>query len=122
MKLAIDIGEAFDMALAAVRANKGRSLLTSLGIIIGITAVLTTMTAASGLENTFKKSFADAGADVIYVSKMPWLVLGTSVDYRNRRDIDLTASDALSRQLAGRAVVVPSITAEQDVKYRSTSL
>ena len=122
MKLAIDIREAFDMALTATRAGKGRSALTSLGIIIGITAVLTTMTAANGLQNTFKKSFAAAGADVIYVSKMPWLVLGTGTDYRHRRDIDLAASDALARQLAGRAVIVPSISAEQDVKFRSIAL
>jgi putative ABC transport system permease protein len=122
MKLAIDIREAFDMALAAMGADKGRSALTSLGIIIGITAVLTTMTAANGLQNTFKQSFAEAGADVIYVSKMPWLVLGTGVDYRNRPEIDLAAADALARQLTGRAVIVPSISAEQDVKFRSIAL
>ncbi|MEZ4762737.1 MAG: hypothetical protein R3C26_05890 [Calditrichia bacterium] len=43
------------VALNALRANKARGILTTLGIIIGIVAVVTTMTAANGLSNSFKE-------------------------------------------------------------------
>ena len=49
MRLAHDLGEAFQIALNAMRANKARGALTTLGIIIGIVAVILTMTAANGL-------------------------------------------------------------------------
>jgi len=58
--------------LSALLANKGRGALTALGIIIGIVAVITTMTAANGLANTFRETFSAVGADVVYVSRMPW--------------------------------------------------
>ena len=48
--------EVFRMAVSAIRANKSRGILTTLGIIIGIMAVVTTMTAANVLANNFKES------------------------------------------------------------------
>ena len=73
MKLMLDLGESLQIALAALRANKARGTLTTLGIIIGIVAVILTMTAAHGLQSTFRQSFSAVGTDVIYVSRMPWL-------------------------------------------------
>ena len=89
MKLAIDIGESFQIAIGAIRANKARGALPTLGIIIGIIAVVLTMTAANGLHNRFRQSFAAVGADVIYVSRMPWVVMGDFFQYRNRPAIQL---------------------------------
>ena len=66
--------EAFRIALAALKANKTRGILTTLGIIIGIVAVATTMTAANGLANNFRESISAIGSDVFYVSKMPWIM------------------------------------------------
>ena len=62
-------------AIDAIHANKARGALTTLGIIIGIVAVITTMTAANGLQNTFRTSFSAVGTDVLYVSRMPWVVM-----------------------------------------------
>jgi putative ABC transport system permease protein len=46
--------ESFKIAIDAIKVNKVRGILTTLGIIIGIVAVVTTMTAANGLANNFK--------------------------------------------------------------------
>lgn len=94
MKLSLDIAESFKIALSAIVANKSRGMLTALGIIIGIVAVITTMTAANGLKNTFRQTFASVGADVVYVSKRPWVQMGPGFQFRNRKDISLAASDA----------------------------
>jgi len=100
-----DSSEAMQIAQYAMRANKGRGVLTTLGIIIGIVAVVLTMTAANGLQNTFRQSFASVGADVIYVSRMPWVIQGDFFLFRNRPQIDLKQANELAEKLRGKAIV-----------------
>ena len=73
-----------------------RGGLTTLGIIIGIVAVVTPMTAANGLQNRFRESFSAVGADVVYVSRMPWVVMNDFFRYRNRPPIDLREARLLA--------------------------
>ncbi len=122
MRLAIDLGESFQIAMRAIRANKGRGALTALGIIIGIVAVILTMTAANGLQNRFRQSFSAVGTDVIYVSRMPWVVMGDFFLYRNRPRLELREARALERNLRGRAIVNPTMNGRRDVKYRAESM
>ncbi|MCP4271519.1 MAG: FtsX-like permease family protein [Gammaproteobacteria bacterium] len=122
MKLSLDISESFKLSLTAIIANKSRGALTALGIIIGIVAVIITMTAANGLENTFRQTFASVGADVIYVSKRPWVQMGSGFQFRNRRDISLAASNSLEQRLLGKGIVNPSIGGRRNVKYQSKIL
>ena len=67
MRLPLELAESFRIAFAAIRANKTRGTLTTLGIIIGIVGVVTTMTAANGISNSFKESVSALGSDVLYV-------------------------------------------------------
>ncbi|MEO8159965.1 MAG: ABC transporter permease [Arenimonas sp.] len=122
MKLGLDLAESFKIAIAAIAANKSRGALTTLGIVIGIVAVITTMTAANGLQNTFKQTFASVGSDVIYVSQRPWVQMGPDFALRNRPQITLAVSEALTRKLQGRAVVNPSISGQQSLKAGSNQL
>lgn len=122
MKLLLDIPEAAKIACAAVVANKTRGALTALGIIIGIMAVMTTMTVANGLQNVFRQSFASAGADVLYVSRTPWIDLSSGVAYRSRRNLDLLQSRALATRLRNKAIVVPSISLEQPVRFLANEM
>jgi putative ABC transport system permease protein len=122
MRLLRDMVEAYRIALQAMRANKARGALTTLGIIIGIVAVILTMTAANGLQNTFRQSFSSVGADVIYVSRMPWVVRGNFFLFRNRPQLDLRQAAELESRLRGRAIVNPTMDTSRDVQYRSESL
>ena len=70
------IRESFSTAIRALRANKSRATLTTLGIVIGILAIATTMTVSNGLGNNFKESISSVGSDVLYVSRMPWIITG----------------------------------------------
>ena len=118
MRTFVDLGESLQIALRAIRANKTRGALTTLGIIIGIVAVVTTMTAANGLENRFRESFSAVGADVIYVSRMPWIIMNDFFLYRNRPPFDLREAQALEEKLRGKAIVNPTMGGQRDVKYR----
>ena len=122
MKLGLDISESVKIAVGAISANIGRGALTALGIIIGIVAVITTMTAANGLQATFRQTFASVGSDVIYVSKRPWIQLGPDFEFRNWPEITMQVSDALTRRLQGRAIVNPSISSNQRVKFGSSEM
>jgi len=122
MNLALDISESFKIALSAIVANKSRGALTALGIIIGIVAVITTMTAANGLKNTFMQTFSSVGSDVIYVSKRPWIQLGPDFSLRNRKDISLAQSNKLQTRLLGKGIVNPSMNSKQNIKYQSKIL
>ncbi len=55
------------MAVASLKANKSRALLTMLGIIIGIAAVIAIMTVGNSVTNTVSTSMQDMGANNINV-------------------------------------------------------
>jgi len=122
MKAALDLRGSIQIALGALRANKFRGALTTLGIIIGVVAVVLTMTAANGLQNKFRESFSSVGADILYVSRMPWVVMNDFFLYRNRPGIRLREADALEARFRGRAIVNPSLASQLDVKYRDQTM
>ena len=122
MRLAADLGESLQVAIAAIRARKARGALTTLGIIIGIVAVVLTMTAVNGLQNKFRESFSSIGTDVIYVSRMPWIVMNDFFAFRNRPPLDLREARELERNMRGRAIVNPTMDGRQDVKYLAETM
>lgn len=114
--------ESFKMAIDAVRSYKSRGVLTTLGIIIGIVAVVTTMTAANGLSNKFKESIQAIGSDVLYVSKYPWVFSGNWFEIRNRPNLKYKDSEKLERLLASAKAVNPTTNTRRDIKFRSNVL
>ena len=119
MRVFVDVGESFRIAVGAIWSNKARGALTTLGIIIGIVAVITTMTAFNGMQNAFRQGFASVGSDVIYVSRMPWVIMNDFFLYRNRPHLELAEAEKLERNLQGKAIVNPSMGGSRDVKYKS---
>jgi len=70
MKFVFDeFKEGMAIAFAAIRANKMRSVLTTLGIVIGIVSVTLMGTAIEGLNRAFNKSIASLGSDVSICSR-----------------------------------------------------
>ncbi len=122
MRSLLMLVESLRIALRALAANKARGALTTLGIIIGIVAVVTTMTAVNGLQNRFRESFSAVGSDVLYVSRMPWVVMDDFFLYRNRPGLDLREARALETKLRGRALVNPSLDSRVDVKRGSETM
>ena len=109
--------EAMRIALSALRANTARGVLTTLGIIIGILAVVTTMTAANGLSNSFRESASVIGADVLFVSRTPWIMMGRFFQFRNRPNLTLKEAEKLERQLRSAIAVNPSSDTQRPVKF-----
>ncbi len=64
--------ESFNQAWQQLKSNTLRTLLSVLGVSIGIFCIISVLAAVDSLEYTIKQSFEKLGDDVLHVSKMPW--------------------------------------------------
>ena len=60
----------FKIAIRAIAANKMRSFLTALGIIIGIAAVITMLAIGQGSKASIKANIAEMGSNMIMISQV----------------------------------------------------
>lgn len=66
------IWESFLQAVESLRSNTLRTVLSLLGITIGIFCIITVKSAVDSLQNNIVQGFSKLGSDVIYLDKMPW--------------------------------------------------
>jgi putative ABC transport system permease protein len=92
-----EVTESVRIAMAQIRANKMRSALTALGVIIGIVAVTLMGTAINGIDIGFDRSMAMLGEDILYVQKWPWHNVEDWWNYANRPPFHPEDADALNR-------------------------
>jgi len=87
----MNYAEAIRVALQSLWANKLRSVLTLLGVVIGVGAVIAVVTFVSGINDYVAKKIFNLGADVFIVSKMS--AVETNVDRfleaEKRKNIDM---------------------------------
>jgi putative ABC transport system permease protein len=86
----MQILETFRVALDAVIANKMRSLLTMLGVIIGIAAVITMVALGEGAQRSVQEQLQAMGTDVLTVRPGPNLVLGVDIGAWRRTSTSAT--------------------------------
>jgi putative ABC transport system permease protein len=116
-----ETAESFRMAWFQLRAHKTRSVLTALGVIIGIAAVTLMGTAIRGMDISFESSLAMLGDDVLYVQKWPWNSVEDWWNYANRPPIRTEDAETLNRIIAATPgslleVAVPVSAAASAVK------
>ena len=92
--------ESFAIAFAQIAANKLRSALTALGVIIGIVAVTLMGTAILGIDAGVEQSLSGFGDDVVYVTKWPWKDTSDWWNFRNRRDINIEHAQPINDWIA----------------------
>ena len=115
------IFEALRMALEAIRAHKLRSSLTLLGMVIGVFAIIVSVTAVAVIDVYFKESMQFLGSGTFTVTRMPTVQLG-NMD-RSMRNRPLVTYEQMER-LAGMMEIPVSLSPMQDffmgaVKYES---
>lgn len=112
-----EIRESLIIALRAIRANKMRSILTMLGIFIGVTVVVLMSTAIKGIDNSFQTGMSALGSDVLYIDKWAWFEGGEWWKMRNRRRIDMDDYNRFKEQAKLPLATAPVINSRQTVKY-----
>ena len=101
------IGEHFSVALNSIRANKLRSFLTLLGIVIGVMTIIAMQSLVEGLKKNVAQQLQILGNDVFQVQKYPPISIGGRDwrKYRNRKNITRVEARAIrERATAVKAV------------------
>jgi putative ABC transport system permease protein len=116
----IEIKEGMAIAWDAIRANKLRSVLTTLGIIIGIVTVTSMATAIDALNRAFHDSISILGADVLFVSQHNWVNNSYEewVNDNKRPVISHDQSRQVERQMTEAMAVAPVVSTMQSVWYK----
>jgi putative ABC transport system permease protein len=91
-------GESVKMALATLRANKLRSGLTILGIVIGVSTVITISSVISGVNNRVNDFVSALGSNVIWVFHMPVIGVRPTTEMLARKKLNIEDVKAM-RQL-----------------------
>src|SRR5438132_1398866 len=117
-----ELTEAFRIAFQVIRTHKMRSILTALGVIIGIIAVTLMGSAISGIEIGFERSRSVIGDDILYVEKWPWHHVDDWWNYRNRRRMETHYADDLKRIIRDTPntqliTAVPTLNTVRTIKY-----
>ena len=119
------IKESFRMAIDAIRQNKLRSILTLLGISIGVFSVIGVMTAIRTLESSVESGLNVFGTNTFVIQKWPGIMLNSRGDekYSNRKNIDYPQYEEFKRRAKIPIMVsVSEGTSARNVKYRDKTV
>jgi len=108
------IGEIITVALDALRANKLRSLLTMLGIIIGVGAVITMIALGSGAQKSVQDRIQALGPTLLSVN--PGQSFNRGVASGNRVSLTLDDDTALVNNARYVTAVVPELSSNLQVE------
>jgi putative ABC transport system permease protein len=89
----MEFKEAVKVALQSLWANKLRSVLTLLGVVIGVTSVIAVVTLVNGANTYVTTKFSRYGADVFTVSKMPQIITSSQDYQRYQKRKNILLSD-----------------------------
>ena len=115
----------FRMALRSLRANRLRSLLTLLGVMIGVATVVAVASIIQGFNHTVSSSLSSFGSHVIFIRKLkPDLFVGGFPDSLRRRPAFTVDDAAAIRRVCPdvREVSVISFVEGLAIEYRGRSL
>jgi len=118
--------ESLVFAFNSVVVNRLRTLLSLLGITIGIFAIISVFTVIDSLELNIRESLTGLGTNVIYVQKWPWMPEdGQEYEwwqYWNRPVPKLSEYEALKDQSEKAEVVAFFAYARRMVKYKNNNI
>jgi putative ABC transport system permease protein len=116
----MELKESFLTALGALFANKLRSLLTMLGIIIGVAAVITMIAIGEGSQKAVIDRIQALGSNLLFISPgaqrgggVVVIQFGTSVRMKN------SDAEAIAGRAEGIEAIVPELNRQAQLKYEN---
>jgi len=110
------IGEIIQVALSAIRANKLRSFLTMLGIIIGVGAVITMVALGSGAQKAVQARIQALGPTLLSLYPGQAFRGGIAIDFGSRVSLTVDDADSLAANARYVKAVVPELTRNLQIK------
>ena len=112
----MDIFESVKMAVTTLTANRLRSTLTMLGIIIGNASVITMVGVGQGVQKLAAQQFGSLGPNVLFVVPGNRNTRRTALD--QPKTLVLSDAEAIATQVPTVAAVAPQISNRQIATYR----
>ncbi len=116
--------EAIRIALQSLWANKLRSVLTLLGVVIGVAAVIAVVTFVNGINGYVAEKIFNLGADVFILSKAPNVITNADqyLESQRRKEITLEDYEAVAAGCSAcKYVGAMTTAANASVKYNEQS-
>ena len=111
------IGEIITVALGALRANKLRSLLTMLGIVIGVAAVIAVVALGAGAQSAVRDRISSLGTTLLTV--MPGQQRGMGVSFDQTMKLTMADAKAIEEKATTLNAVQPEINSRAQVQWQN---
>ncbi|HEV8362020.1 MAG TPA: ABC transporter permease [Gemmatimonadaceae bacterium] len=111
--------EVFAVALQALRANKLRSVLTMLGIVIGVAAVIAMIALGTGAQTAVNERIQSLGTTLLTVMPGQQRGVGGFVSFDDRARLTMKDANALEERAPSIAAVQPEMNRQLQVQYQN---
>jgi putative ABC transport system permease protein len=119
----MNILEAFRLALNSINAHKLRSVLTTLGVMIGVMTVIGMLALIDGLNRTVSNQLASIGSNTLYVQKHGWVMnRDEAIRARRRRNLTLEDVKAIERRLEPEQRITSMLMSTVTVRFGNREL
>ncbi len=113
----LDFKSIFKMATVSLKINKMRSMLTSLGIIIGVSAVIIMLAVGSGASKKIAKDMESMGSNLLMVRSASANSGGVRMGFGTKPTLTLKDAEAIEKNARGILAVAPYSSENKQLTY-----
>ncbi|MCM1003386.1 MAG: ABC transporter permease, partial [Candidatus Gastranaerophilales bacterium] len=113
----IDFKSTLKIALNSLRVNKMRSALTSLGIIIGVAAVIIMLAIGAGANKKVQENMESMGSNLLTIRSATAKTGGVSMGFGSKPTLSVKDADAIKKTARGVDAVAPVMNSSKQVMY-----
>ena len=117
----IELKTIFKIAIRAIHANKMRSVLTSLGIIIGVAAVIVMLAIGNGAQLSIQKEMRSMGTNLIMIRSGSSTSGGARMGHGSQPTLKNGDADAIQNKIAAIRLAVPIVNDSGQIVYGNTN-
>ena len=113
----LDFKSIFKMAIISLKINKMRSMLTSLGIIIGVSAVIIMLAVGTGAREKIAKDMESMGSNLLMVRSASANSGGVRMGFGTKPTLTLKDAEAIEKNARGILAVAPYSSESKQLTY-----
>jgi len=119
------INESFRFALVALVVNKVRTILSLLGITIGIFSIISVFSVFDSLEKSIRDDINSLGDNILFIQKWPWMAGGGDYPwwkYWQRPEATMREMAELEKRTTSAKAFAYMVNVNRDIRYKSTTI
>jgi len=113
----IDLNSTFKIALRSLKVNKMRSILTSLGIIIGVSAVIIMLSVGEGAKEKISKDISSMGSNLLMVMSGSSTSGGVRVGGGSQPTLKIKDAEAILKECPSVLDVAPIVSSAKQIVF-----